>query len=858
MSAALLDAALRGTALLALAGVLALLLRRASASARHLLWALTVAGLLALPVLGLVLPRWPLPVASPWAERTERQVTAAKPGRGADVPRAPGLLVPHARLVLLEAPAPPPPFAELVASRGHELPGEVRADEPQAPPGQAGDTAAPAPDDRGIWLLVLWAAGVAVSLAWVAAGFVSLRRLGRGCRAAGAGGAAELLRELADELGLRRRVRLVLSERRAVPMTWGLLRPVVLLPDEAGDWPAERLRLVLLHELGHVRRWDCLTQLLGHLARALYWFHPLAWLAVARLKAEQELACDDLVLRTGADAADYAEHLLAVTANLPEDFFAPPAALAMGRAARLRRRLATLLEPARDRRPVRRRGLALAGLLTLALVLPLAACGWRATPAAADEDAARQGEKKAPEQSPDPRRTFDEVRAKLLKHYVKPLEDKQLTLDAVRGMLKQLGDPYTEYLAPDELAKAQAQLKAVLTGIGAQLGTANGRLVVASPLEGSPALKAGVRPGDEIEAIDGKPATGLSMQAVIKRIVGPAGTVVRLKVVHADGVAEELKITRAQLRFATAEGFLRGAGGRWQFLLSAPHKVGYVRITQFGHGTAGEVRAAAEGLKKEGLKGLILDLRSCPGGLLSEAVGVCRLLLDKGPILMTSGPGKEEHKFASDGKDYLGDFPLVVLLNGQTASAGEIVAGALRDRGRAVLVGTRSFGKGSVSALLKLDAGGALKLTTSYYFLPSGRNLHKGPGQKTWGVDPTEGDYLALTAEQTEALHKAAARRRLVGLQPGEGPKWTVPVTPAVLEKEHADPQLAAALRLLVARLTGGEFIKVGRPGALPQDEISLEELRGRREELLRDLRRLEKDIEDLQKGGTRPKVPPR
>src|SRR5205807_1026469 len=159
-----------------------------------------------------------------------------------------------------------------------------------------------------------------------------------------------------------------------------------------------------------------------------------------------------------------------------------------------------------------------------------------------------------------------------------------------------------------------------------------------------------LRPGDEIEAIDGKPAAGLDMQAAIKRILGPAGTVVRLKVVHADGVAEELKITRAPLRFATAEGFLRGAGGRWQYLLSAPHKVGYVRITQFSRGTAGEVRAAVAGLKKEGVKGLILDLRSCPGGLLSEAVAVCRLFLDKGPIVTTRGPGKAEHKFASDGK----------------------------------------------------------------------------------------------------------------------------------------------------------------------------------------------------------------
>jgi carboxyl-terminal processing protease len=489
----------------------------------------------------------------------------------------------------------------------------------------------------------------------------------------------------------------------------------------------------------------------------------------------------------------------------------------------------------------------------------LSACGWKRGPEAADAGGARQGGEKAPEQPPDPRKAFEEVRAKLLEHYVKPLDEKRLALDAIRGMLKELGDPYTEYLAPDELALTEARLKAELTGIGAMLGLADGRLVVAALLAGSPALKAGVRPGDEIVAIDGKPAVGLGVQVAAKRILGPAGAAVRLKVIHPDGVAEELKITRAQLRFPAAEGFLRGEGGRWRFLLSAPHKVGYVRITQFSGGAAGEVRTAVEGLRKEGMKGLILDLRSCPGGFLGEAVAVCRLLLDKGPIVTTRGPGKEEHRFEADGTDYLGDFPLAVLLNGETASSAEIVAGALRERKRAVLVGTRSYGKGSVSAILNLDAGGALMLTRSYYYLPGGRNLHKRPGEKVWGVDPTEGDYLPLTAEQAEALHKQAARRRLVGLEKGEGPKWTEPVTPAVLEKEHADPQLAAALRLMVARLTGGEFIKVGRPGAPPQGEASrLEELRGRREELLRDLRRLERDIEELQQGDKGAKGPPR
>jgi carboxyl-terminal processing protease len=851
---ALLDAALKGTALLAVACLLALPLRRASAAARHLLWALTLAGLLALPVLSLLLPRWQLPFAASGEGQPAAEPAPVEPAQGEDP--AEGLPVLRPRVVQHQ-PAPRTRPVEM-ASRAPALPRGARGVEPRPAPN---DLAPPAPaEERGWgWIPVAYGAGVALSVGWLALGLLSLGLLRRGCRAVTDGPAAALAAEVAAELGVRRRVRLLQSQGRGIPMTWGVLRPVVLLPAEAASWPAERLRLVLLHELGHVRRWDCLTQLLGHLARALYWFHPLAWLALARLRAEQELACDDLVLGAGAEAADYAEQLLVVTAGLPADFFAPPVALAMGRAARLRARLAALLEPARDRRPVRRRGRALAAVLALGLLLPLAAARWQpaaAGPGGQGEGAPGQEQKKAPEAKP--LQSLEEVRAMLRQHYVKPVDDKRLTQDAIRGMLKALGDPYSEYLNPEELEQMQRQHKATLTGIGVQIRVDNGRVKVLTPLEGSPALKAGLRPDDEIAAVDGKPTAGVPLAEVVKRILGPRGKVVKLKVVHPDGVVKDVAIPRGEVRVRTVEGFRRGDDDRWQYLLDGKHKVGYARILYFVPGTAAELRAAIEGLQPKGLKGLILDLRSCPGGLLDQAVGVCRLFLKDGKILTTRGADKKEHVFEADGKDHLGDFPLVVLLNEETASAAEIVAGALRDRGRAVLVGARSFGKGSVSSILDLKAGGALKLTTAYHYLPSGRNIQKRPGEKNWGVDPTEGDYLPLTAEQTEALRKAATKRYLLGLPKGERPKWTEPVTPKVLAEEHADPQLAAALRTMVARLTGGEFIKVGRPG-IPDDAARLEQLRGRREELLRDLRRLEGDIEALQQpAGKGPKSPPK
>jgi carboxyl-terminal processing protease len=830
---ALLDAALKGTVVLAVACAAALALRRASAAARHLVWVSAVFSLAALPVLGLLLPRWHLPAVGSQGERAEP--------RAAAVNTAPGVL-PRSHHFIQEPPVPP--AAELVASHGPALPQESRTEQPATPP-QAALAAAPSPGGWG-WAVIVWTAGAVLAWAWIAAGCLSLWWLRRGCRPVTDGPAMALIEELTVALGIRRRVRLVRSDRRAIPMTWGMFRPVVLLPAAADGWTTERLRVVLLHELAHVRRWDCVTQLLAHLVRGLYWFHPLAWFAVARLRAERELACDDSVLHAGAGAADYAEHLLAVTAGLPPSYFGSPVALGMGRAANLRHRLTTVLDAERDHRPVRRRGIALAVLLSLGLLLPLAGAAVQPQPTPPPPDGDGPKEKQPAPQ--DSLKQIDEVRKKLLEHYVAPVNQQRLAQDAIKGMLKALEDPYTTYIPTEEFGQLDAQMKAALTGIGAQLGIVRGRLTVITPLEDSPAFKAGVRPGDIIEAIDGKPTAGITIQEAIKRILGPRGAVVKLKVIHTDGAVAELPITRTEIRFSSVAGFHRGDDDRWQLMLDDKNKIAYLRILQFSPRTGQEVRAALESLLKDGMKGLILDLRACPGGFLEQAVAVCRLFLSKGTILTTRGPNKQETSWKANGKDTLGDFPLVVLVNEQTASAAEIVAGALRDHERAVLVGTRTFGKGSVQMLVELKEGGALKVTTAYHYLPSGRNIQKRPGEKVWGVDPNDGFYLPLTAKQTEAMRLDAAQRNLVGLKKEERPKWPARLTPKIIEEQHADPQLAAALRTMTARLTGGEFIKVGQPGAVAQDHaLRLEEMRQRRETLQRDLQQLERAISDLQ-----------
>jgi carboxyl-terminal processing protease len=704
-------------------------------------------------------------------------------------------------------------------------------------------------------LLIGWIVGAELSAVMLVFAFLQLRRRGRRLSTIDRGELRDLVTRLAAEMGIRRRIRLVVGPERAMPMTWGVLRPTLLLPADAATWSPERRRVVLLHELGHIARWDCLTHLLGHLARCLFWFHPLAWWALAKQRQEQEKACDDLVIAHGTMAHDYAEHLLSITAHLPPGYFAPALALGMARSSRLRQRLVALLESGRNRRPVGARMLAAMAIVSLGLFATAASARWLLPPADAEVPfgvidgqlpvAAFDDEQPMP---PELLKRIDEVRKKLREHHIGPLDEQHLTDAAIKGLLQGVKDPYTDYIPADQLRAWESQVQGGLVGIGAQLKIDNDRIMVVTPIENSPALKAGIRVGDQIELIDGQPARGLDLQQAVKRIVGKEGTVVKLKIVHADGEVKELSITRASIRIPSVQGFERNADGTWRHMLDNEQKTGYVRITQFSGQTAKEARAAIEALKKDGLKGLILDLRFCPGGLLDQSLQVCKQFIADGLLLTIKGGDKKESAFRADGKDTVGEFPLVVLVNEQTASAAEILAGVLRDHRRGMLVGTRTFGKGSVQSVVKLDDGAALRVTTAYHYLPSGRTIHKRPGEAQWGVDPDDGYYLALTRPQTEALQKSQAERSYIA--PGKGAAAPARLTPNVLEEQYADPQLAAAQRTLVAKLTGGEFLKVGQANPAYDAPARLETLRQQREALLKDLQKLDSEIEAARKGA--------
>ncbi|MCI0684711.1 MAG: S41 family peptidase [Gemmataceae bacterium] len=831
----LLDVTVKATAVLVAAMVLALLLRRAAAATRHAVWTLTLVGLLLLPPLAL-LPGWTFPysVTAPFA--AEEIILPADDLSPAALPA-----VAQARPVSAE-----PGKADALPERLPPAADHGQVSHAPASHSQSSGAGATTLEVTASRLLFGWAIGAGCFLTMIVLAFIGLHGRVRGAATMDAGELRDLMSQLAAELGIRRRIRLLEGGQRAMPMTWGVFRPSLLLPADAATWSAERRRVVLLHELGHVARWDCLTHLLGHVARCVYWFHPLAWWALARQRQEQEKACDDLVVTRGTAAQDYAEHLLSITAQLPPGYFAPALALGMARSSRLHGRLVALLDAARSRRPLRGRMLAALALLALGLLAPAASARWLLPPPPAAElpIAALDGEQPMP---PELSKRIEEIRKKLREHYVGPLDERQLSDAAIKGLLQGVKDPYTDYIPAEQLRTWENQVQGRLVGIGAQLRSEDGRIIIVTPIDNSPALKAGLRAGDQIEMIDGQPARGLDVQEAVKRIVGKEGTVVKLKVVHADGEVKELAITRGPIRIPSVQGLERNRDGTWRHMLDNENKTGYVHISQFSSQTAKETRAAIEGLKKDGLKGLILDLRFCPGGLLDQSLQVCKLFVAEGLLLTIKGADKKESAFRADGKDTVGAFPIVVLVNDKTASAAEILAGVLHDHNRAIVLGTRTFGKGSVQSLFKLDDGAAIRVTTAYYYLPNGRTIHKRPGAARWGVDPDEGYYLPLSKAQVEELQKNQATRYIIG---NGRPKAPDRLTPKILEEGYADPQLAAAQRTLVAKLTGGEFLKVGQANPIYDSPARLDALQRQREVLLKDLLKLELEIDAARRGG--------
>lgn len=672
----------------------------------------------------------------------------------------------------------------------------------------------------------------------LAIGIFRLRVLTKQCQSMDNDRIYTLFISLKRQLGIRRSVRLLQTFKREMPMTWGIFRSVLLLPCEAQHWSKDRLRAVLCHELAHIQRQDCLTQLLALIVRALYWFHPLVWWTVAKLCMDQEQACDDVVLSTNVKPTDYAEHLLALTARCPSMPFSSTVALAMSRASRLERRLLAMLENRnRQTLPSRSRWFVLIALL--ALGTPLAMLSLQSSASAQGTTTPKSAEVSDSSAVPGLQQ-LTELESVLQHQSLKALTKKEIFEGAMQGILQKLNDPHSEYLSADRLAQLRRSIQGNITGIGVRLGMNKGQLTVLTPLPGSPALKAGVNAKDAIMAIDGKPTKGQALAEVVQRIIGKQGTKVKLTLKRGTQNLD-VSITRDRVKVPSVAGFHR-MGEKWNYLLDKSQKVGYIHISQFASDTAKDLQQAIGVLKKQGMKGLILDLRFCPGGQLDAAVKTCDLFLSKGQIVTVKGNKVEKRWKASKGS--VGDFPMIILVNEATASAAEIVAGALRDNDRAMLMGERSFGKGSVQALISLSkTGGAVKLTTARHFLPSGRNIDRTAKSKSWGVDPHDGYYLPLSQEAEKALIAKRELRKVITTGKGKAMK----VTPKSLEENESDPQLAAALKSMLAKLNKGKFTIVGKGKAALEAEAERQQaLKKRRDTLLKQLAEINKQIGSL------------
>lgn len=313
-------------------------------------------------------------------------------------------------------------------------------------------------------------------------------------------------------------------------------------------------------------------------------------------------------------------------------------------------------------------------------------------------------------------KTFTDVLSVVKRDYVSDVENKKLVEGAIKGLLATL-DPHSGYLDPDFYQDLQVQTKGEFGGLGIEITIKDGLLVVVAPMEGSPAERAGVRPGDIIVKIDGKYTKEFSLVDAVKRLRGPKGSPIQISMSR-KGVPELIDITIVRDNIAVKSVKSRYLGDGF----------GYVRVSQFMEHTADDLKAALESLQRESglpeLRGVILDMRNNPGGLLAQAVRVSDMFLKDGVIVYTDGRvDAQKQKFFAHEKGTQPDYPMIVLVNAGSASASEIVAGALKDHGRALVLGTQTFGKGSVQTITPLENGGALTLTTALYYTKSGNSI---------------------------------------------------------------------------------------------------------------------------------------
>jgi carboxyl-terminal processing protease len=377
---------------------------------------------------------------------------------------------------------------------------------------------------------------------------------------------------------------------------------------------------------------------------------------------------------------------------------------------------------------------------------------------------------------------FGEVFERVRADYVDDVSDNSLVESAINGMLTSL-DPHSNYLNTKNFNDMKVQTRGEFGGLGIEVSMENGLVKVVSPIDDTPAARAGLKPGDLITHLDGEPVQGMTLPEAVEKMRGPVSSEIKLTIRREGRDPFDVKLTRATIRIQSVRSHLEG------------DNIGYIRVTTFNEQTDTGLNNAMKSLKQQAgnkLIGVVLDLRNNPGGLLDQAVSVSDAFLEKGEIVSTRGRrGEDAQRYNARAGDIAGGLPMVVLINGGSASASEIVAGALQDHHRAILLGTRSFGKGSVQTIIPLPGHGAMRLTTARYYTPSGRSI------QAKGIDPdivVDAAKIEKTAEKGEA--KAATATDLKRDDAVEGGTEQSSVDPSIMGTP-ADYQLTRAVDML-------------------------------------------------------------
>jgi carboxyl-terminal processing protease len=348
----------------------------------------------------------------------------------------------------------------------------------------------------------------------------------------------------------------------------------------------------------------------------------------------------------------------------------------------------------------------------------------------------------------DQGRLVDEALDQIADNYYRPVDKEELADKGLTASVKSLDDRFSNYFDPEQYKSFEESTKGEFEGVGMSVAEVSRGLRVLTVYDGSPAQKGGIQEGDVIVAVNGKPLAGETSEEATTLIKGPAGSAVTLRVASSGKAARDIRLERAKVDVPVVESRMETAkDGR---------KIGHVALSSFTSGAHGEVRKAVDGVLAKGAQGLVLDLRDNGGGLLNEAVLISSIFVGDGPIVSTEGRNRPKRVFEATGHPIDPDIPVVVLVNENSASASEIVTGALQDRGRAEVVGTRTFGKGVFQEIRELSNGGALDITVGEYFTPKGRNLGGGGVKQGAGIQP---DVQAKddpdTRKVDEALDKA-------------------------------------------------------------------------------------------------------